>query len=205
MKRCIVYSSLFLFVACGLSSGTAAQAVDYFPLRTGSEWTYTTESSTAALGTRESTLTVRIEGQVTHEGKEYLLCVVTTSDGFRVTVLYRVAPDGIYERDLRSSETGPASLSEERLFLPSSLDVGKEWKPREITNRVEGYETVHLPTATYDDCLKISHKAINETGGVDTESYSYYARGVGLVKSVSTNRAATYTSTMMLDRYTPPG
>jgi hypothetical protein len=107
----------------------------------------------------------------------------------------RTTPQGLY------SIEGDNKDKPEYLDYPFPLKVGTTWTrvtpEGEEKCRVEGVETVELPTQKYEDCLKIVSKL---EGAEPRETVEYLAKGVGTVKWVGNGPA--YKGEVLLVRYT---
>lgn len=193
----------FFLVACVVLFCGCGGSREYFPLSPSAQWEYSVDYAGSFGIPQKGKVVTRVEGTEVINGKTYYK-VATVSSGMPGakdgSKYYRHDTSGIYEFD----------GTNEQLFLPSSLDVGRTWTVNEgnqaWTFRVEGIETAHLISKKYDDCVKISFEMVQTTDtmfGPATERLSgvtYRAPGVGEVKM--SLRGQNGRAELSLDSYT---
>jgi hypothetical protein len=142
-------------------------------------------------GAQKGRLAVRGEGTETINGKVYSKVVTVTSGipGVPPQVRYeRRDKNGLYAIDADDS------TKTEYLDAPLPVRVGSTWTTKsakgEVHYRAEAIEASQLFDRTYEKCLKISFSKS------DSEGYTYYAPGVGQVKSVVKSNGVTIELTL---------
>jgi len=192
-----------IIVACLVVCGRCGRSTDYFPLSPSAQWEYSVDYTGFFGSPQKGKVVTRVEGTKVINGTTYYT-VATVSSGIpgatNGSKYYRKDTSGIYEFD----------GTNEQLFLPSSLEVGRTWTVNEgnqqWTFRVEGIETAHLISKKYDDCVKISFEMVQTTDtifGAATDRVSgvtYRAQGVGEVKLIVNSQHGK--AELSLDSYT---
>jgi hypothetical protein len=178
-----------------------AQGKDYFPLSDGARWEYAGRYSSADGKEFTARATARVDGETLIGGKRYFKFVLASDfsgmpGGRRVEEVryYRYSDDGLYVR--KADEPDKA----DRLELPWRVSAGVKWLSGTAEVRAERANSVSVGGREYRDCLKVIYR---ETGGRSSTEY-YYARGVGVVKTVYVN--ATEPKSVIeltLERYEP--
>ncbi len=177
--------SLFLLLpttpACARSVGK-----DYFPLSDGARWEYA-GTFFASNGTQyPGHATITIQGTILIRGRRYFKYV--TSGSFtgvpggplnqESVRYYRVESGGLYYLP------GDETEGEERLGMPLPLRAGDRWLSGQVEVTAESAGTVEAGWRKYEDCLKLTYRH----EGDPRTNEDYYAPGVGLVKTVFTNK-----------------
>jgi hypothetical protein len=167
--------------ACARSGGK-----DYFPLVDGARWEYTGRFFASSGQQYPGHATITVQGTTLIRGRRYFKYV--TSGSFpsvpggppnqESVRYYRVESGGIYY--LPGDETG----GEERLGMPLPLHAGDRWLSGQVEVTAESAGTVEAGGKKYADCLKLTYRHEGDPRTND----DYYAPGVGLVKSVFTNK-----------------
>ena len=166
---------------------------DYFPLRVGDSWTYR--------NTEEGGHTLKVLSEEPHEGGTVR---------FIVEVLSGVKINNIYSKEngwvLFHGETYPeheglqATYDPPKQLLPNPLVVGQKWEwtgkdPTQVehreSSRVVGVESVTVPAGKFR-----AMKVVTEITGASVPLIrtSWYADGVGLVKTSSVGGQIKYGS-----------
>jgi DUF3108-like len=166
---------------------------DYFPLRVGDSWTYR--------NTEEGGYTLKVLSEEPHEGGTVRF-VVELLSGVKVDNTYSKANSWV----LFHAETYPeheglqATYDPPKQLLPNPLVVGQKWEwtgkdPTQVehreSNRVVGVETVTVPAGKFR-----AMKVVSEITGASAPLIrtSWYADGVGLVKTMSIGGQIKYGS-----------
>lgn len=180
--------ALLAFSLCCVSGVSPACAgtrgTNYFPLSDGAKWEYAGRYSSADGKEFNVRATARVDGETLINGKRYFKFVLTSDfsempGGRRVEEVryYRYGDGGLYVR--RGEESDKA----ERLELPLSVSPGVKWLSGAAEARAERAGAVSAGGREYRDCLKVVYR---EADGHRSTEY-YYARGVGIVKTVYVN------------------
>jgi len=174
--------ALALFVgACGGEPGE-----EYLPLRVGEECDYT-----LTLGGPGGTVTGKARSRTTRTaiaGRQYhrVAFVYDGLPGAEPDVwYYRRSANGIHGTDDTSGN------QREMLMFPFPVEVDFTWsdsttvasgEAHSFRARIEAIEAVELFARTYDHAVRVSDSG--RRGLVSWEGTQYYARNVGIVKSV---------------------
>ena len=196
MKNIRMLSTLGLIVlvsthfASGQKSKTAA---DYFPLRVGDSWTYR--------NTEEGGYSLKVLSEEPQPG---------TSNRYLVELLSGVRINRIFSKSgnwvLFHGETYPeheglkASYEPPLQYLPYPLSAGQKWEwsgkdPTQVehheSSHAVGLENITVPAGKFR-----AMKVISEIsgGGSPKTTTSWYAAGVGLVKSATQGGQIKYGS-----------
>ncbi|MFL6520660.1 MAG: hypothetical protein ACJ8NS_10610 [Chthoniobacterales bacterium] len=186
-------AALFLQSALAKSKPRSGPSADYFPLRVGDSWTYR--------NTEEGGYTLKVLSEEPHEGGTGRFIVELLS-GVRVNNTYSKANGWV----LFHGETYPeheglqATYDPPKQLLPNPLVVGQKWEwsgkdPTQVehreSNRVVGEETVTVPAGKFR-----AMKVVSEISGgsVPLIRTSWYAEGVGLVKTTNVGGEIKYGS-----------
>jgi hypothetical protein len=168
-------------------------AADYFPLRVGDTWTYR--------NTSEGGYTWKVLSEEPHEGGPTRY-VVEFSSGVKINNVFSKANGWV----LFHSETYPeheglqSTYDPPKQYLPNPLVVGQKWEwsgkdPTQVEhqekNRVVGVENVTVPAGKFR-----AMKVVSEISGASVPMIrtSWYADGVGLVKTTTEGGAIKYGS-----------
>ena len=188
-----VAALLFLHGASAKSKPKPGPSADYFPLRVGDSWTYR--------NTEEGGYMLKVLSEEPHEGGSVRFIVELLS-GVKVNKTYSKENGWV----LFHGETYPeheglqATYDPPKQLLPNPLVVGQkwEWRGRDPTqvehrerNRVVGIETVTVPAGKFR-----TMKVVSEITGASVPLIrtSWYADGVGLVKTMSVGGQIKYGS-----------
>jgi hypothetical protein len=165
----------FCLLAALESPSTGQSATDYYPLATGSRWTYSVIVTGGLFPFKEGSSVTTVEGEETHGGRRYFrVRTIFTGVGIPADLqLLRRGAEGIYKLE----------SDREQLMMPLPLKPGLKWTTRGLREEVirhvvDGSETVDLPSDSYQNCFKVTHTSIS------AKSSDYFAPGVGLVKTV---------------------
>lgn len=186
LRRAVVYFTLLLFVVCGVSVAAAEplQAESFVPqpgLRIfhkgilGSDGTRFDGSLVTAKLAGDALATYAEETLTYYEFKQPPMDAAKN----RTVWSYVATEAGIDKVPLVSNR------KHERFFwLPKNLDIGSAWKApwghrREV---METNQTVETAAGTFEGCIMVEYDIY--AGGTGIER-SYYAPGVGLVKTLS--------------------
>jgi hypothetical protein len=188
-----VAALLFLQSASAKPKPKAGPAADYFPLRVGDSWTYR--------NTEEGGYTLKVLSEEPHEGGTVRF-VVEMLSGVKVNNTYSKANGWV----LFHGETYPeheglqATYDPPKQLLPNPLVVGQKWEwtgkdPTQMehheSHRVVGVETVTVPAGKFR-----AMKVVSEITGASAPLIrtSWYAEGVGLVKTTNVGGQIKYGS-----------
>jgi hypothetical protein len=188
-----VAALLFLQSALAKPKPKSKPTADYFPLRVGDSWTYR--------NTEEGGYTLKVLSEEPHEGGTVRF-VVELLSGVKVNNTYSKANGWV----LFHGETYPeheglqATYDPPKQLLPNPLIVGQKWEwtgkdPTQMehheSNRVVGVETVTVPAGKFR-----AMKVVSEISGASVPLIrtSWYADGVGLVKTTNVGGQIRYGS-----------
>jgi hypothetical protein len=188
-----VAALLFLQSASAKPKPKSEPTADYFPLRVGDSWTYR--------NTEEGGYTLKVLSEEPHEGGTVRF-VVEFLSGVKVNNTYSKAKGWV----LFHGETYPeheglqATYDPPKQILPNPLVVGQKWEwsgkdPTQVehreSNRVVGVETVTVPAGKFR-----AMKVVSEITGASVPLIrtSWYAAGVGLVKTTNVGGQIKYGS-----------
>lgn len=161
-------------------------AAAYFPVSVGSRWVYETTVSPAfgvPFGGMDTVTVADIQGNV-----------VTLRDGGPEEIRYRITEDvvtQVYEIN------GNADTSAHVIRAP--LSIGTQWQSYSATHEIVAVDTtIDTPAGTFDDVIAVRILTCAGWGEMmcKTSYYIlvYYAKGVGLVKSVTTSYGPRFDS-----------
>jgi hypothetical protein len=161
-----------------------AHGGDYFPLADGSRWEYAGHYSSADGKEFTARASARVDGKTLIGGKRYFKFVLASDmpglpAGRRTEEVryYRYGNGGLYVR--RGDNTDEA----ERLELPLPVSPGVKWLSGTAEARAERAGTIKAGGREYRDCLKVTYREKDDHRSTEY----YYARGVGIVKTVYVN------------------
>jgi hypothetical protein len=187
MKKLFIAITVFVFVSSSCKKSTDT-VVEYYPLTTGSSWTYKSTPGNTY------TLTVTNKDSVVN-GRTYK--VLSNSNGANNyqakigTDYYRYVPTNAF----------PGLTGLEELFLKDNLSVGTTWQTTQpLTIPGVGAVTMKLnykaaaigvsklvSTVTYTDCIQVQLTLVASLGILGETAIGngdfYYAKGIGLVNS----------------------
>jgi hypothetical protein len=169
-------------------------SADYFPLRVGDSWTY---RNTEAGG-----YTLKVLSEEPQEGGTVRF-VVELLSGVKMDRTYSKANGWVlfHAENYPEHEGLQATCDPPKQLLPNPLVVGQKWEwsgkddPTQVehreSNRVVGVETVTVPAGKFR-----AMKVVSEITGASTALIrtSWYADGVGLVKTMSVGDQVNYGS-----------
>ena len=187
-------TAAFLLVQAGFAAKPKSKpSADYFPLRVGDSWTYR--------NTEEGGYTLKVLSEEPHEGGTVRF-VVELLSGVKVNNTYSKANGWV----LFHAETYPeheglqATYDPPKQLLPNPLVVGQKWEwngkdPTQVehreSSRVVAVETVTVPAGKFR-----AMKVVSEISGASVPLIrtSWYAEGVGLVKTMNVGGQIKYGS-----------
>ena len=168
-------------------------SADYFPLRVGDSWTYR--------NTEEGGYTLKVLSEEPHEGGTVRF-VVELLSGVKVNNTYSKANGWVlfHAENYPEHEGLQATYDPPKQLLPNPLVVGQKWEwsgrdPTQVehreSNRVVGVETVTVPAGKFR-----AMKVVSEISGASVPLIrtSWYAVGVGLVKTMNVGGQIKYGS-----------
>jgi len=181
-----VLAAAAILSACGAK--TEDPPHPYCPLKNGLKWTYRAVTLGTGGSSMEGGIETRVDGSETLNGKDYARFVTNNTamgSGEADIVYFRSAPEGVfYVKSFQTDEP-------EQLYLPADPKQGMTWNvvtgTTHLQNTVDGFETVEVGGRKYE-CVRVSSRG-NLLAGTETVAISgitYYARGVGQVKSQMT-------------------
>jgi hypothetical protein len=185
------FSRAFVFGVAALlfvQSGSAKPkpksetTADYFPLRVGDSWTYR--------NTEEGGYTLKVLSEEPHEGGT-VRYVVELLSGVKIQNIYSKADGWVlfHSENYPEHEGLQATYKPPKKYLPNPLVAGQKWEwsgkdPTQVEHheisRVAGFENVTVPAGKFR-----AMKVVSEItgGGPPITRTSWYADGVGLVKT----------------------
>jgi hypothetical protein len=193
MKRLLVSAWVCLLVfglTTFVSGQEKVQSSEYYPLKVGTTWTYKVMGQTISIKVAK------------HEKYNGVMCaVLETSAGGKVvaTEHISVAKDGIYRHSMAGNKADPAVR-----FIKLPIKKGESWK---IESKIGGQDLKVSYTAGEDEITVPAgkYKTITtqtnefEAGGQKITAKIWYAKGVGMVKTVM--ELAGNTVTLELDKF----
>jgi hypothetical protein len=187
-----VAALLFLQAASAKPKPKSKTTADYFPLRVGDSWTYR--------NTEEGGYTLKVLSEEPHEGT--VRFVVELLSGVKVNKTYSKANGWVlFHGETYPDHTGlEATYDPPKQVLPNPLVAGQKWEwagkdPTQVehreSNRVVGVETVTVPAGKFR-----AMKVVSEISGASVPLIrtSWYAEGVGLVKTTNVGGQIKYGS-----------
>lgn len=193
------FCNISVTVASSTGGGSTSPSTDYFPLTQNSYWTYDD-------GAGGDTLKTTISGTASKGGKTYQQFVTTYESGPpNDTSLYRKDASGSYYTFVDTSGIGALGLSFPQagfdvLFLKSSLTAGATWNADfsatlsgiPVTVRFKftctnANTSITVNGVTYNNVYQVTSVFQLGAAGTFTDVFSlpdsYYAKGVGLIRS----------------------
>ena len=171
-----------------LATSACARSVwhDYFPLSDGSRWEYAGTFFSSTGQQYKGSATITVQGTTLIRGRRYFKYVTSSSfpgvpnapTGQEFVRYYRVESGGVYYLP------GDEAEGEERLGMPLPLRAGDRWLSGQVEVTAESAGVIEAGGKRYADCLKLTYR---HEGDPHTNE-DYYAPGVGLVRSVFTNK-----------------
>ena len=206
---------LLLLVSC------SEKQFNYFPLDKIKSWTYAIEIIPEVENKilYKKTNTSIGKKKIKVKNKEKIIFPVLREDG--TTFFYEVTDEGIYRKGVRYLKSKEINFDDERLVLPSSLDLNKSWSNNSktflILRRYPYYdykattnfqidykvislnETVKTPYGVFKDCILIKGEGQtnfigdSEIGsiGIKITSEEWYSKKIGLIKMVREEKTDT--------------
>jgi len=188
----LVIASLFLQSAAAKKPKPKVSA-DYFPLRVEDSWTYR--------NLEEGGYTLKVLNEEPHQGGTARYIVELLS-GVKIHKVYSKA-DGwvlLHGESYPEHEGLQATYDPPKQVLPNPMVAGQKWEwagkdPTQVeyreSNRAVGVETVTVPAGKFR-----AMKVITEITGAASPktTTSWYADGVGLVKTLSAGGEIKYGS-----------
>ena len=175
------------------SQSKSEPTADYFPLRVGDTWTYR--------NTESGGYTWKVLNEEPHAG-EAVRYVVELFSGVKILKTFSKANGWVlFHGDNYMEHEGlQATYDPPKQYLPNPLVVGQKWEwsgqdPTQVehreASRVVGVETVTVPAGKFR-AMKVISEVSN--GGPLMTKTSWYADGVGLVKTETTGGQLKYGS-----------
>lgn len=180
----IITLATCLLASLGYGKRTKMAKADYFPLRVGDSWTYR--------NTEEGGYTLKVLSEEPQQSAPVLYVVEFLSGAKILKVFSKTEGWVLFHKESYPEHEGlQASYEPPKQFLPNPLIAGQKWSwsgkdPTQVehreSSRVVGFEKVTVPAGTFR-AMKIVTEV---TGGsaIMTKT-SWYADGVGLVKSLT--------------------
>ncbi len=215
MKRTTRYFGIAMFGLFILQATSAGGSCDqpYFPVRSGATWTYTTVLST----NKTSKHTVTIEN-VTATGftQHQVFGTGTASSTLDVRTNWTCAADGLTSSQTddntvstRSTQVNAKVIRQSGVVIPANLRTGSSWIFSQLSSMKMGGQTLEIPseasfkavgeervtvaagTFTALKITGITKITMTGMGARTTTSTAWYARGVGMVKTVTDSGTST--------------
>jgi len=188
----LAIASLFLQSAVAKKPAPKASA-DYFPLRVGDSWTYR--------NLEEGGYTLKVLNEEPHEAGT-VRYIVELLSGVKVRKVYSKANGWVllHGESYTEHEGLQATYDPPGRLLPNPIVAGQKWEwtgkdPTQVeyreSSRAVGMETVTVPAGKFR-----AMKVVTETAGgaAPKTTTSWYADGVGLVKTLSVGGQIKYGS-----------
>jgi hypothetical protein len=174
-------------------SSKSAPAADYYPLRVGDSWTYR--------NLEEGGYTLKVLREEPQEGAA-VRYVVEMLSAVKIQNIYSKANGWVlfHAESYPEHEGLQATYDPPKQLLPNPPAIGQKWEwtgkdPTQVehheSHRVVGLETVTVPAGTF---RAIKVESIITGASVPLTRTSWYADGVGLVKTVSVGGQIKYGS-----------
>ena len=191
-KTGILVATLILVTSAAAKKPEPAKtAADYYPLRIGDSWTYR--------NAEEGGFTLKVLSEEPHEGGT-VRYVVEFLSGVKIHNVYS-KPKGwvlFHGESYPEHEGLQATYDPPKQLLPNPLVAGQKWEwtgkdPTQMehheSSRVVGVETVTVPAGKFR-----AMKVVSEITGASVPLIrtSWYAGGVGLVKTTSVGGQLKY-------------
>lgn len=175
---------------------------DYFPLRVGDWWKY---RSTTIDG-KQSEFTIKVLSTENQAAGTDLHLVETIST-FQPIHDWYSKPAGqvlMHRIAYPKNDALKADYQPVKLYLKNPLSVGSSWQWKgkgmmgveiEESSRVTGTETVEVPAGRFQ-AMKVETNVVQ--GGTPVKKTSWFANGVGMVKS-TTDAGSMQSTSVLLD------
>ena len=187
------------------AGGTCDQP--YFPVRSGSTWTYTTNLSVG----KSSTHTVTIENVTDKSFTQHqVFGSGTTTNALEVRTNWSCGPNGLTSSQTqnntvttKSTQVNAQVIRQSGVVIPANLGVGSSWTfsqlssmkmggqtleiPSEASFKAIGMESVTVKAGTFTTLKVTATTKITMPGSkeaTETTQTIWYARGVGMVKTL---------------------
>ena len=207
MKRTTRYFGIVMLGLLNLPATSAGGSCDqpYFPVHSGATWTYTTALST----NKTSKHTVTIEN-VTASGFTQHQVFGATSNALDVRTNWTCAANGLTSSQTddntvstRSTQVNAKVIRQSGVVIPANLGVGSTWIFSQLSSMKMGGQTLEIPseasfkavgeervtvaagTFTALKIMGITKITMTGMGARTTTTTAWYARGVGMVKTVT--------------------
>jgi hypothetical protein len=178
--------SLGVYYVWAKESGDAEAG--YYPLQAGNQWTYKETNFNGTVDYRQEKV---------FDGENDTVRVGMISNGVSFAEIhYRLTVDGIYKTKVISAYGVDDSKPYQKI-LPVRISAGYTWnwesenQTAKETARVVGFEKVTVPAGTFDAVL-IEYDGNYEDGTAYTDK-TWFVKGIGYVKNVSTLKGETTT------------
>src|SRR2546421_11561314 len=175
------------------SKAEAKAGADYFPLRLGDSWTYR--------NTEEGGYTLKVLSEEPHEGGQ-VRYVVELLSGAKINHVYSKTPGWVlfHAEKYPEHEGLEATYEPPKQYLPNPLVAGQKWEwtgkdstqmEHHESNRVIGFENITVAAGKFR-----AMKVVSEVSGgaIPMIKTSWYADGVGLVKTATEGGQIKYGS-----------
>jgi hypothetical protein len=189
----VIALAIFLVAPAGYAKKTKTTTADYFPLRVGDTWTYRNSESGG--------YTWKVLSEEPRDGVT-VRYIVEVLSGVKILNTFSKSKGWVlfHAESYPEHEGLQATYEPPKQYLPNPLAVGQKWQwtgkdptqvERHENSRVVGIETVTVPAGKFRAMKVVSE--INNGGGLMTKS-SWYASGVGLVKTETLGGGIRYGS-----------
>jgi hypothetical protein len=182
----IAVIAIIVFLGVGLFIAFSAEPADdmaYFPLETGNHWAY---RSVFFDNTQ-----YREDLIVNEPDKGTLRLIVFNNGDPLAEIQFQRNKKGLFKAK-EISGTGVSEYKPVQLSLASKLKVGASWKWKsangkgQYTSKVQAGGKITVPAGTFDTIL-VHTNGVSESGEAYVDN-TWYAKGVGYVKSIVTIR-----------------
>ena len=170
----VIFFSI-LFLSCSSSKSSIELQNEYLPLAVGNKWFYNDNSSTEIISVD------------TIEGEKYFKTKIDKNITNKSHYFYyqRISNDTLYKLNY-NEKYGEYSEKITAIFNLNFGDTAKIELPR--TNLTLKYEAEGIPTGRKYSIIAVNKSEdtiefLTKTGGTDSEIYSTYKKGVGLIKT----------------------
>jgi hypothetical protein len=183
---------LVIVLSLGVYSAWAAESENdgagYYPLKAGNKWAY---KETAPDGK-----VIHHQEEVFSGGQDTVRVVMALNGKVIAEIHYHLTGEGIFKTKMISAYGVDESKPYQKV-LPARISAGYAWswesesKKAKETAKVVGFEKVAVPAGTFD-ALLVQYDGNADDGTAYTEK-TWFVKGIGYVKSVSTVQGETTT------------
>ncbi|MEY2551299.1 MAG: hypothetical protein QOG12_1443 [Verrucomicrobiota bacterium] len=184
---------LSVVAACGVDAAKPKSAADFFPLRVGDSWTYRNNESGG--------YTWKVLSEEPQEGGPPRYVVEFRSEVIILNIFSKAAGWVLLHSENYPEHEGlKANYDPPKQYLPVPLAAGQKWEwtgkdptqtERHESSRVAGFENVTVAAGKFRAMKVVSQVS---AGAIPMTKTSWYAEGVGLVKTTTEGGQIKYGS-----------